>query len=117
MNHRKITRRTFVQGAGAAYVITSTALGTADKPPASKRITMGPKAGSTLCEDPQEADLPRRGHPPVHDNLYHRQYLPNPGAQVDLGPGQGGVRRRRLSQPHVRPGNVRTVENMIQCSG
>jgi len=41
----KITRRAFVRGAGAAlaapYVITSTALGGPEKPPASERITMG----------------------------------------------------------------------------
>jgi hypothetical protein len=45
MAHRRITRRAFVRGAGAAlaapYVITSTALGAAGRPAASERITMG----------------------------------------------------------------------------
>jgi len=44
MPNNKITRRAFVQGAGAAlaapYVITSSALGAADRDPASERITM-----------------------------------------------------------------------------
>lgn len=45
MANGRITRRGFVQGASAAlaapYVITSTALGAAGRPPASERITMG----------------------------------------------------------------------------
>ncbi len=45
MGNSKITRRAFVQGAGAAlampYIITSSALGAPDKAAASERITMG----------------------------------------------------------------------------
>jgi len=45
MAHGKTTRREFVRSAAAGlaapYVITSTALGAADKPPASERIAMG----------------------------------------------------------------------------
>lgn len=45
MVKRKVTRRTFVRGVGAAlaapYVITSNALGGAERPAASQRITMG----------------------------------------------------------------------------
>lgn len=46
MNHSQITRRRLLKGAAAAaiaapYVITSTALGNADTPPASDRVTLG----------------------------------------------------------------------------
>ncbi len=45
MVNGRITRRGFVRGVGAAlaapYVITSNALGGAEKPAASERITMG----------------------------------------------------------------------------
>jgi len=45
MVNGKITRRDFIRGASAAvgvpYVITSAALGAADKPPASERVTLG----------------------------------------------------------------------------
>ena len=45
MRERNASRRRFLKGAAAAvvapYVITSTALGTAEKPPASDRITLG----------------------------------------------------------------------------
>ncbi len=45
MNGRTVTRRSFLKGAAAAagfpYVLTSTALGAAGRPPASDRIVMG----------------------------------------------------------------------------
>lgn len=45
MNDARITRRDLIKGAAAAvaapYVITSTALGNADTPPASERVTVG----------------------------------------------------------------------------
>ena len=45
MNEHRVTRRSFLAGTAAAaaapYVITSAALGNADKPPASERVTLG----------------------------------------------------------------------------
>ena len=45
MNDHRVTRRSFLAGTAAAaaapYVITSTALGNADTPPASERVTLG----------------------------------------------------------------------------
>ena len=45
MNDHRVTRRSFLAGTAAAaaapYVITTAALGNADKPPASERVTLG----------------------------------------------------------------------------
>jgi len=55
-NANRLPRRRFLAAAtaavGAPYVITSTALGADDRPPASERITMGmigPACGGATC--------------------------------------------------------------------
>ena len=67
-SHRSPTRREFLKTAGAAsaavavpYIITSSALGKDDRPPASDRIVMaGIGIGNMGRGDQEERDHPRR---------------------------------------------------------
>ena len=67
--------------------------------------------------DAGEDGCPGDDRAPQHDDLPPDQHLPRIGPQAAVGPGQGGVRRRRGSQPSCDPARAEKATSCPRSNG